>query len=180
MYDLFKGTVSVYSRPDVTKNRNNDDVFCIFLGQEKVKGRPHAYILYGYCLQLGTGVLFLATSCLLYIDTVPLTHTNSSRAHLINSARYLWRTKFYTVQDLMKNVYVGMADLGWFPGFHGTPLSCTGLLNCIQRNLHSLRPWSSGLYTLKIEFSVNIYAVILSLLVGPRIYRLQRKTLAAS
>ena len=21
-----------------------------------------------------------------------------------------------------------VADLGWFPGFHGTPLSCTGLL----------------------------------------------------
>ena len=21
-----------------------------------------------------------------------------------------------------------VTDLGWFPGFHGTPLSCTGLL----------------------------------------------------
>ena len=44
-----------------------------------VKGRPHAYILYGYCLQIGTGVLFLATSCLLYTDTVPLIYeTNVS------------------------------------------------------------------------------------------------------
>ena len=33
-----------------------------------------------------------------------------------------------------------VADLGWFPGFHGTPLSCTGLLfyKLYSRNLHSL------------------------------------------
>ena len=49
------------------------DVLCIFLGQEMVKGRPCMYIMYGYCLQLGKGVLFFATSCLLYTDTVHLT-----------------------------------------------------------------------------------------------------------
>ena len=40
-------------------------------------GRASALILYGFCLELVTRVLFLATSCLLCIDTMPLTGLSS-------------------------------------------------------------------------------------------------------
>ena len=48
------------------------DDFCIFLGQEMVKGRQRAYCFVWLLFTTGTDVLFLATSCLLYTDTVPL------------------------------------------------------------------------------------------------------------
>ena len=39
----------------------------------------HVYFVWLYCSQLGTGVL--ATSCLLYTDTVPLTHFHTMSYH---------------------------------------------------------------------------------------------------
>ena len=48
------------------------DVFCIILGQEMVKGRQRAYCFVWLLFTTGTTVLFLATSCLLYTDTMPL------------------------------------------------------------------------------------------------------------
>ena len=46
--------------------------FVFQLGQEMVKGRQRAYCFVWLLFTTGTDVLFLATSCQLYIDTVPL------------------------------------------------------------------------------------------------------------